>query len=122
MQHSKLIYFGEFHGESRIISFQTQLVKELTRCFYASGSRNSRSSNKTDDDNDGPTLHLIMEHFSQDMQPILDRYQATTTQPGRQQPAEEQQNEEENKAFEELVSSYNEQYGTEGWNGDLEKE
>ena len=116
LQHSKLIYFGEFHGESRIISFQTQLVKELTRCFNASAS--SRSG-KTDDDGDGPTLHLIMEHFSQDMQPILDRYQTTTTTTTaaqRQQPLAEEQNEEENKAFEELVSSYNEQYGTEGHN------
>ena len=104
LQHAKLIYFGEFHGESRIISFQTQLVKELTKC-YASSS----GSNKTA--GDAPTLHLIMEHFSQDMQPILDRYQQTT-----QQHSKELQEVEENKAFEELVTLYKEQYGTEGHN------
>mmetsp|Transcript_3594 Transcript_3594/g.7562 ORF Transcript_3594/g.7562 Transcript_3594/m.7562 type:complete len:783 (+) Transcript_3594:166-2514(+) len=112
LQHAKLIYFGEFHGESRIISFQTQLVKELTKCYAsvaAASANNNSGSERTD--GDAPTLHLIMEHFSQDMQPILDRYQHTS-----QPEPKEQQDEEENKAFEELMTSYNEQYGTEGHN------
>lgn len=105
LQHAKLIYFGEFHGESRIISFQTQLVKELTKCYAGSGGGRNKTGG------DVPTLHLIMEHFSQDMQPILDRYQQTTHQHSK-----DLQDEEENKAFEELVTSYKEQYGTEGHN------
>mmetsp|Transcript_24625 Transcript_24625/g.35244 ORF Transcript_24625/g.35244 Transcript_24625/m.35244 type:complete len:783 (-) Transcript_24625:44-2392(-) len=106
LQHAKLIYFGEFHGESRIISFQTQLVKELTKCYASSSGGSSKTGG-----GDVPTLHLIMEHFSQDMQPILDRYQQTT-----QRHSKELQDEDENKAFEELVTSYKEQYGTEGHN------
>eukprot|EP00986_Skeletonema_menzelii_P010037 scaffold4726_cov142-Skeletonema_menzelii.AAC.4 len=102
LQNAKLIYVGEFHGESRIISFQMQLLRELTKCYASSGSKKT--------DGDAPTLHLIMEHFSQDMQPILDRYQTSQRQPA------EQQNEEDSKAFEELISSYNEKYGTEGHN------
>ncbi len=111
LQHAKLIYFGEFHGEPRIISFQTQLVKELTKCYAsvaAVNNYNSSSSKKADDDS--PTLHLIMEHFSVDMQKILDRYQQSI------QPEEMRNDEAENKAFEELITSYNEQYGTEGHN------
>jgi arsenite methyltransferase len=116
LQHAKLIYLGEFHSEKRIISFQLNLVKELIKCLAA--KRTAAVGSKTAA---APTLHLIMEHFSVDMQPILDRYQ----QIHQQQPQNQQQpqtmihshdEEEENRAFEELVTSYNEEYGTEGHN------
>jgi len=109
LQHAKLVYFGEFHGEPRIISFQTQLVMELARCYASIAAINNTSSINKKADDDAPTLHLIMEHFSVDMQEILDRYQQT------RQHKEMRSDEEENKAFEELITAYNE-YGTEGHN------
>ena len=111
LQNAKLIYFGEFHGESRIIALQTQLVKELTNCYTNHASAITTALND-DNGGDSPTLHLIMEHFSVDMQPILDKYQHTV----HHQQRSESDEEEENKAFEDLVNSYKEQYGTEGHN------
>ena len=71
LQHAKLIYLGEFHSEKRIILFQLNLVKEMMRCLAAAAAATKRTAAPT------TTLHLIMEHFSTDMQPILDRYQQT---------------------------------------------
>ena len=114
LQHAKLIYLGEFHSEKRIISFQLNLVKELMRCLAA--AKKTAAPAVASSSSSAPTLHLIMEHFSTDMQPILDRYQQTNQQPQQQQHHSHNNDEEENKAFEELVTSYNEEYGTEGHN------
>jgi len=67
-------------------TFQTELIKEWAKCL-ASSSKPTR-------------VHLIMEHFSIDMQSILDRY--TTS------------DQSDDEAFEQLVSSYNNEFGTEG--------
>ena len=66
-------------------TFQTELIKEWARCLASSK----------------PTrVHLIMEHFSIDMQSILDRY--TTS------------NISDDEAFEQLVDSNKNEFGTEG--------
>lgn len=97
LRHAKLLYFGEFHGESRIVSFQTELVKEWARCLNSAGTAAK------------PTrLHLIMEHFSVDMQSILDRY--VGAEDNREQPYLE----DDDEAFEELIRSYKDDFGTEG--------
>lgn len=85
IRHAKLIYFGEYHSETRIISFQTELIKGLAKCLHKAADR-------------PPRLHLVMEHFSIDMQHSLDTYQQSL--------------QTDNDAFEELVGAY--KNGTEG--------
>ncbi|KAL7453678.1 hypothetical protein ACHAWC_005337 [Mediolabrus comicus] len=121
LQHAKLIYLGEFHSEKRIISFQLNLVKELMKCLAATKKKTAAAVGSSSSSAPTTTLHLIMEHFSVDMQPILDRYQQTHQHQQQQHPktiinSHNDDDEEENKAFEELVTSYNEEYGTEGHN------
>jgi len=84
IQNAKLLYFGEFHSESRIVSFQTDLIRE-----WSKNVSNAR-------------LHLIMEHFSIDMQGILNKYAGTA-----------ECTEDDNEAFEELLRCYKD-FGTEG--------
>jgi arsenite methyltransferase len=88
VKNAKLLYFGEFHSEPRIVSLQTDLVKGWAKCLgVPSVVRPKR-------------LHLIMEHFSVDMQELLDRFQ------GLQK--------DDDEAFDELLRSYKDDYGTEG--------
>ncbi|KAL9188818.1 hypothetical protein ACHAXT_007196 [Thalassiosira profunda] len=97
IQHAKLLYFGEFHAEPRIVAFQAELVKEWARCLAPVNNA------------DAPTrLHLIMEHFSVDMAPMLDRYQYQRVGES------DSLMQSEDEAFEQLISSYKNDYGTEG--------
>lgn len=100
IEHAKLVYFGEFHSESRIVSFQTELVKEWSKRLAltpaaASGGR-------------PPRLHLIMEHFSVDMQELLERYQSLDAGSDAVSFPDD-----DIEAFEQLIDSYK-NYGTEG--------
>lgn len=72
----KIIWFGEFHSEQRISSLLEQLVTNLVP-------------------NDGKRLHVVCEHFSFEMNSLLQRYQQTPL------------------TFEEFVMAYKE-IGTEG--------
>ena len=92
IHNSKLLYFGEFHSESRIISFQTELVKEWSKRLASVKSMEGRP----------PRLHLIMEHFSVDMQDLLRRYQCIDLVDNDAQLSDD------GKAFEQLVNSYKE--------------
>ena len=67
-------------------TFQTELIKEWAKCLATSTSQPTK-------------IHLIMEHFSIDMQTILDRYTSDTS---------------DDEAFEQLVNSYKNDFGTEG--------
>lgn len=89
LQNAKLLYLGEFHSESRIITFHTELIKEWATCLSKSASL-------------PPRIHLVMEHFSIDMQTTLDRYLSA------------ENDDDDNDAFEQLVSSYKNEFGTEG--------
>jgi len=116
LQNAKLLYFGEFHSESRIISFQTELIKEWSTCLGTAASLSSPSASSGGQQGSRrsplvPTrLHLIMEHFSVDMQSMLDRYAGTGTTAAHHLPFSE----DDDEAFEELVNSYKNDYGTEG--------
>ena len=68
-------------------TFQTELIKEWANCLTASSSKPTR-------------VHLIMEHFSIEMQSILDRYTTSDIS--------------DDEAFEQLVDSYKNEFGTEG--------
>ena len=104
LQHAKLLYFGEFHSESRIITFQTELIKEWAKRL-ASSIMMGRTDTKQ-----RPRIHLIMEHFSTDMQSMLDRYVGAGVH------AEEEPifPEGDDEAFEQLLSYYKNEFGTEG--------
>ena len=56
-QSAKLVWLGEFHSERRIIEFQTELIREWRRRLPGDAR-----------------LHVILEHFSVDMQTELDQY------------------------------------------------
>ena len=81
---SSLSYISSYNS-----TFQTELIKEWAKCLASSSS----SSKPT-------RVHLIMEHFSIDMQSILDRYTTSDTS--------------DDEAFEQLVDSYKNEFGTEG--------
>ena len=100
IQHAKLVYFGEFHSESRIVSFQTELVKEWSKRLALAPA--------AADGGRPPRLHLIMEHFSVDMQELLERYQSLDA--GSEAVAFP---DDDSEAFQQLVDSYK-NYGTEG--------
>jgi SAM-dependent methyltransferase len=101
IQNAKLIYFGEFHSETRIISFQTELVKEWSKRLGSACAAGVATK---------PRLHLIMEHFSVDMQDLLNKYQCldSVDDYGGSLPISENQ-----EAFDQLVASYK-AIGTEG--------
>ena len=67
-------------------TFQTELIKEWAKCL-ATSSKPTR-------------VHLIMEHFSIDMQSLLDTYTSSDIS--------------DDEAFEQLVDSYKNEFGTEG--------
>ena len=100
IQNSKLLYFGEFHSESRIISFQTELVKEWSKRLASVQTKGGRP----------PRLHVIMEHFSVDMQDLLKRYQCINSGDNDNVSI---MSDNEKALFEQLVDSYKD-IGTEG--------
>jgi len=55
----KVVWFGEIHSEDRIVAFQNDLLKSMTADGCESGK-----------------LHVILEHFSMDMQCLLDTFQS----------------------------------------------
>ncbi|KAL7464259.1 hypothetical protein ACHAXS_004598 [Conticribra weissflogii] len=118
IQNAKLLYFGEFHSEPRIIALQTELIKGWAKCLASTGRRGSPKKPSR------PRLHVIMEHFSVDMQGILDAYQCRERdgseenqqqQDGRQlRNSDGHRSSDEEAAFESLVRAYKEDFGTEG--------
>ncbi|KAL7528848.1 hypothetical protein ACHAXR_002667, partial [Thalassiosira sp. AJA248-18] len=107
-QHAKILYFGEFHSEPRIISFQTELTKCWAKCL-ASPKLLTQAHDRP------PRLHLIMEHFSVDMQSMLDQYQHQPGAAGDDSHHRQSfSSENEDEAFEELVGAYKNDFGTEG--------
>ncbi|KAL7488950.1 hypothetical protein ACHAW6_014539 [Cyclotella cf. meneghiniana] len=118
IQHAKLVYFGEFHSEHRIISFQTELVKQWSkRLGSAPAVDDAPKDDVTTTDTSGrkPRLHLIMEHFSVDMQELLERYQFSHSRDaiGHDENATCFP-EDDDEAFQKLLHSYKNDYGTEG--------
>ena len=107
--NAKLVYFGEYHSESRIASFLEELVVEWHR-FLSGGSSSSWATTATATATT-PRLHLIMEHFSVDMQPLLDRYAGIVVEGVDD---DDKFPDDDDGAFDALVESYKEDYGTEG--------
>lgn len=60
---SKIVWFGEFHSEERIAILLEQLVTNLS----------------SSDDDDGRRLHIVFEHFSFEMNHLLQRYRMPST-------------------------------------------
>jgi len=121
IRDAKLVYFGEYHSESRIVSFLEELVGEWSRCLAEDASSSSSSSSAgggttTTTTTTPPCLHLIMEHFSVDMQPMLDRYAGVVEE--EEAAVDGDRNfffpDDDDEAFDVLVRSYKEDYGTEG--------
>ena len=108
--NAKLVYFGEYHSESRIASFLEELVVEWHR-FLSGGSSSSWATTATATATT-PRLHLIMEHFAVDMQPLLDRYAGIVV--GGVDDDDKFPDDDDDGAFDALVESYKEDYGTEG--------
>ena len=76
----KLVFFGEKHSIPEIIEFQNLVQMAMSESLI---------------NYDSATLHVVMEHFSFEMQGILDKYQSN------------------NLSFEELLEEYD-KIGTEG--------
>mmetsp|Transcript_44958 Transcript_44958/g.137313 ORF Transcript_44958/g.137313 Transcript_44958/m.137313 type:complete len:789 (-) Transcript_44958:97-2463(-) len=72
----RVTWLGEFHSEPRIIALQNELVVRLARQF--GGERGSGSGGGKNEES-RPRLHVVMEHFSVEMQPLLDRFQTDPT-------------------------------------------
>ena len=100
---SKLVILGEYHGISSIVSLQTRMqevmVSSLPKPFLplpgavvpsrmmtklsavgGGGRQQGQGYGYDQDQGQGgrPRVRIVMEHFSTDMQPILDGYQAGT--------------------------------------------
>eukprot|EP00957_Ditylum_brightwellii_P039796 3013192-Ditylum_brightwellii.AAC.1 len=89
---NKVIYFGEYHGEDRIIALQTELVKSMSSLLSSSSTSehvekketgscpplHHHGGNSSFSPHRPRRVHVIMEHFSTEMQPLLHKYQ---TQP-----------------------------------------
>jgi len=100
---SKLVILGEYHGISSIVSLQTRMqevmVSSLPKPFLPlpgavvpcrmmtklsrvglGGRQQGQGYGYDQDQGQGglPRVRIVMEHFSRDMQPILDGYQAGT--------------------------------------------
>jgi len=106
----RLIWFGEFHSEERIIAFQNELVERLLIPLPSSSLSSSAAGTAPEQapvqeqQNTTTTIHIVMEHFSIEMQEILNRFQT-----------------DESYGFDELKSSY-QKIGTEGHQLDPYKE
>lgn len=87
----RVVFWGEIHSVPGIISMQKQVLLHLAR------STKSR-------------VHVVLEHFSFDMQDLLDEYREKTTSSVESTYEGEIEN---RKAFEELVEKYH-KIGTEG--------
>lgn len=72
LSKKKLIWFGEFHSEPRIVAF----LDETVRSLLGSMERRCRRRKTT---TPPPKLHVVMEHFSIEMQGLLDRFQSDPT-------------------------------------------
>ncbi|KAL7544118.1 hypothetical protein ACHAWF_007514, partial [Thalassiosira exigua] len=112
IRNAKLVYFGEFHSEPRIVRFQLELVQEWARRLASSSSSSSSSSRSS---RPTPRLHLVMEHFSVDMQGMLDGYQGKEASASSDSgDGEKPFPDDDDEAFEELVRRYKDDFGTEG--------
>lgn len=71
----RLVFFGEIHSRPPIISFQRAVQDEMAKVVPSTDINNN--NDKLDQKSPSPpgVLHVVMEHFSFDMQPLLDAYQ-----------------------------------------------
>lgn len=80
---SKIVILGEYHGETSIIQLQTHIQNKMAESLkpmispILPSSIKSVSCDSSDQLStfDSPKVRVIMEHFSLDMQKILDDYQ-----------------------------------------------
>lgn len=79
----RAVWLGEFHSEPRILALQNELVVKMAQ-HLGERSATAGKTNEGDDDTDAgaddssnrrPRLHVVMEHFSIEMQPLLRRFQ-----------------------------------------------
>ena len=94
-----LVILGEYHGSEPTIQLQTAIGEAMAHSFKDDQTQHGQQAQGTDHQ---PKVRVIMEHFSVDMDPLLQRYQQSTK-------------DEASEAFmstDELLKAYN-QIGTE---------
>ena len=67
LSSQKLVLFGEQHEEPRIIALQYGVLRSMRRAATATATASTTTAT--------PTVHLVMEHFNFDHQPLLESYQ-----------------------------------------------
>ena len=76
LSKQKLIWFGEFHSEQRILAFFNDTILSLLDSME---QRHRKRTNKNQQHHlqrpPAPKLHVIMEHFSIEMQDLLEKFQ-----------------------------------------------
>lgn len=104
MNH-RLVFVGEIHAKASIVAFQLALEQEMKKSLVSNSNyQNDLESNETGNSlptaphyQQTPKLHVIMEHFSFEMQSLLDDYTR----------------DDHVKDFSSFMSKY-EEFGTEG--------
>lgn len=87
----KIVFCGEIHSRPPIVAMQQALLQEMAATTIRTNSDNTNNNNNTNTQK----VHVVMEHVSFEMQPLLDEYQHGSC------------------TFEKLVQNYKE-FGTEG--------
>lgn len=70
----KMVILGEFHGAAPIIQLQTSIQETMTKSLDLSIEGDSVDGKTSCESKDGPKVRVILEHFSMDMQGILNKY------------------------------------------------
>lgn len=69
LSNQKLVLFGEQHEEPRIIALQYGVLRSMREQAATASTSASTTTTTT------PTVHLVMEHFNFDHQPLLESFQ-----------------------------------------------
>ena len=64
---SRLVIFGEIHAAPAVVKMQHEVQKNMVKRIINEATTNSNKTPRA-------KLHVVMEHFSLDMQPMLDKY------------------------------------------------
>ena len=70
----KMVILGEYHGAAPIIQLQTSIQERMAKSLDLSKEGNSEDGKTSCQSRDAPKLRVVLEHFSMDMQGILNKY------------------------------------------------
>lgn len=71
LRNEPIVFFGEIHSEPRVVECLRTVLRAMTT---NSGGNSGSSSNNNDENCTCNKLHIVMEHFSFEMQTLLDQH------------------------------------------------